>query len=233
MLSSYRLQDNPLTDDGARRLVEGLLDVNSTDNRSEDSQKLRAIKSAAHDIVSGVVADVIKNESDMSSGRSTGNESATGLMVKMEAMGDLALRALNLARVGMGDGAAEAVVRLIAANTQLAILDLSGNTALSSTSWQAIADALKTNGTITTLALNHVNLTDDEVAIIADALEANTRLTSIELAGNSIGEAGGAKILEMVNANSRISRVELLPGNHLSDELVQQIKDRVRANKAG
>lgn len=221
------MQDNPLKDDGVRKLVEGLLELNNTDNQSEDSEKLRAIKSTAYDIVSSVVADVIKKEPDMSSGGSTGQSSgnsAAVLVAKLEAAGDLGLRELNLSNVEMGETGAKAVAKLIAANTNLAVLDLSGNTGVSLSSWQVIADALKTNRTITKLALNHASLNDEVVAIIADALTDNTKLTSIELAGNNIGETGGAKILEMVNMNSKISQVEVLSGNQIPDELVWQIK---------
>ena len=211
------------------------MDINSQDdNRSVDSEKLRAIKSAAHDIVSGVIADVVKNDVNMSPGGSTStgqSNSAEALVARLESAGTLGLRELNLCNVLMGDAGAEAVARLISASTNVATLDLSSNTTVSLSSWRAIAAALKMNRTITKLALNRTNITDDVVAVIMDAVKYNVKLTSIELAGNRIGEKGGTAILEMLNTNSNVSRVELWPGNHISAQLVRQIQDLV--NPAG
>ena len=224
-----------MKDEGVRKLVEGLIEINSQDdNKSIDSEKLRAIKSAAHDIVSGVIADVVKNDVNMSPGGSTSTgqtNSAEALVARLESTGTLGLRELNLCNVLMGDAGAEAVARLISASTNIATLDLSSNTTVSLSSWRAIATALKANRTITKLALNRANITDEVVSILTDAVKFNVKLTSIELAGNRIGEKGGASILEMLKANSKISRVELWPGNHMSGQLVRQIQDMV--NQAG
>ena len=223
-----------MKDEGVRKLVEGLIEINSQDDKSIDSEKLRAIKSAAHDIVSGVIADVVKNDINMSPGGSTSTgqtNSAEALVARLESAGSLGLRELNLCNVLMGDSGAEAVARLISGSTNIATLDLSSNTTVSLPSWRAIANALKTNRTITKLSLNRANITDEVVTIIMDAMKHNEKLTSIELAGNRIGEKGGATILEMLKANSKISRVELWPGNHMSGQLVRQIQDMV--NQAG
>ena len=91
--------------------------------------------------------------------------------------------------------------------------------------WRAIGDALKRDNKLQTLSLDYCELGDSGAEIIGEALGQNQGLESLDLEGNRIGEAGARSLLEMVKENQSIGDVTLMPGNDISENLQQQIKN--------
>jgi Ran GTPase-activating protein (RanGAP) involved in mRNA processing and transport len=92
---------------------------------------------------------------------------------------------------------------------------------------KAIASMIKSNSTITKLAIDQTDLDDEDMCLIGDAMKTNKTLTEMDLSRNQAGDAGAGAIVEMLkrNRNLRIRSINWSrPGDgydhwheHLSD----------------
>jgi Ran GTPase-activating protein (RanGAP) involved in mRNA processing and transport len=86
---------------------------------------------------------------------------------------------------------------------QLSILDLS-NYYLSNQEIKELAEAIKTNSSITTINLCNNNITDDGAKLIAEALSSNRSIIDIELFGNDISDKLTSEIDQLLSQNQQL-----------------------------
>ncbi|KAF9140378.1 hypothetical protein BGX30_006609, partial [Mortierella sp. GBA39] len=72
-----------------------------------------------------------------------------------------------------------------------------------------LADALKTNSTLTTLDLGNNSIEYERVKALAEALKANSTLTTLYLRRNSIGDNGAKSLAEALKINSTLTTLDL------------------------
>ncbi|KAG0375797.1 hypothetical protein BGX24_008647 [Mortierella sp. AD032] len=72
-----------------------------------------------------------------------------------------------------------------------------------------LAEALKTNSTLTTLDLKHNSIGDNGAKTLAEALKTNSTLTTLYLQGNSIGDSGAQALAEALKSNSTLNTLDL------------------------
>lgn len=215
------LHGHPLSDAGTERLVAGLLHVHSlrlSDIDSVPPERLEAIQLAARSVVEDIMRDVLQSSSVESMLSAASGVSVSG-------GGGLRLQMLDLGDSGMTSAGATKLAKLIAANTAIQTLNLTGNKGVGLSGWQAIADALRHNHVIRTLSLDYNELGDAGASIFAQALVDNHCIESLDLEGNKIGDDGGRRILEMVQENPTLGDITLLPGNDISSGTMQSIKE--------
>ena len=94
-----------------------------------------------------------------------------------------------------------------------------------------IAEALKTNTTLTNLNLGSNQIGDEGARAIADALQTNTRLISLNLEFNQIGAAGARAIADALQTNTTMTHLGLDPdlkirktSNPLLDSLLNSLE---------
>ena len=86
-------------------------------------------------------------------------------------------------------------------NSSIVTLDLAGpssseDTAIDKPGISKLAEALRENGTLTTLVLDNNSIDDAGAQALAEALETNVALTRLRLRGNSIGDVGMQALVE-------------------------------------
>ncbi|KAF9536772.1 hypothetical protein EC957_009735, partial [Mortierella hygrophila] len=81
-----------------------------------------------------------------------------------------------------------------------------------------LADALKTNSTLTTLDLRGNSIGSDGAKALAEALKTNSILTTLDLGGNSIGSDGAKALAEALKTNSTLTTLNLWYNSIGSDE---------------
>ncbi len=194
---------------------------------------MKAIKSAAQDVVKDVMSEALNSASlgsmvSAGSASNTSKGSTAELLAAMEAKNTssgLRLKQLDIGDCNMTDKGANQIARLISANTPISNLSLTGNKVISAQGWAAIAGALKFNRTITTLSLDYNDLGDRGAAQIADTLLVNTTLKSLDLEGNKIGDVGAEKLCDAVRGNSTVEDITLMPGNNIKETTLMEIRE--------
>jgi len=86
----------------------------------------------------------------------------------------------------------------------------------------AIADALRVNGALTSLAISNNRMGDDGVKPICEALRQNSSLKALDLnasqtSGGEIGPQGAQYLADLLSVNGALTSVDL-GGNKLGDE---------------
>ncbi|KAG0014050.1 hypothetical protein BGZ82_001915, partial [Podila clonocystis] len=74
---------------------------------------------------------------------------------------------------------------------------------------QAMAEALKSNSTLTTVYLQNSSIGSNGAQMLAEALKINSTLTTLNLENNSIGENGGLALAEALKINSTLTTLNL------------------------
>ncbi|KAL1512428.1 hypothetical protein AB1Y20_005683 [Prymnesium parvum] len=92
-----------------------------------------------------------------------------------------------------------------------------------------IAEALKTNATLTSLHLTSNNIGAEGAAHIAETLKTNTTLTSLNLRDNRIGDEGAAHIAETLKTNATLTSLNLRD-NRIGDEGAAHIAETLKTN---
>ncbi|XP_064651779.1 glutamate-rich protein 3-like isoform X6 [Lineus longissimus] len=226
------LHGNPLGDDGVKEVVDAVeylkiaaepkplspvSDVGSQEStRSVESEEGTPIRSAAKDLVKGVMDDVMRSPS----------------FQELQPGQKFELLQIDLGDTTMGNAGASHVARMIAFDTPISTLNLTGNMNIKRAGWQSISEALKHNTHLRVLTLDYTMLGDEGVEILAEALKQNTTLRTIDLEGNFISDKGGDAILDLLSVNKSIQDVTVMPGNKLSEEKQSQIKDALDARKS-
>ncbi|CAE7466534.1 Nlrc3, partial [Symbiodinium necroappetens] len=99
-------------------------------------------------------------------------------------------------------------------------------------SGKAMGEALKTNSTVTSINLEHNNIRDEGAQAIAEALRSNSTLTNINLAWNRIDVEGGKAICEALKSNSTLTSINLKGNDDISEQVLAEIEKRCPREEA-
>ncbi|KAG0340547.1 hypothetical protein BG005_003180, partial [Podila minutissima] len=113
-------------------------------------------------------------------------------------------------------------------DSTLTNLDLAGN-AIGDDGAQALAEALKTNSTLITLDLAGNSVGDNGAQVLAEALKTNSTLTSLNLMNNSIGFKGTLALTLTRNVNSTLTTLNL-QSNSIRDNTVLALSEAFQTN---
>ena len=206
---AFSLQSNPVGDEGAEKLVQGLQDLH---------RQARAHRRA---LAAENNADTLSVDSSASS---IGPVSAAQRYLLQE---------LDLTDTGLSDQGAQHVAELLANNVYVESLSLNHNGRISAEDgWSRIGNALAKNRCLQTLSLDGNRLGDEGAEHLAGGLRSNRVLRSLTLEDAGIGEAGGKCIMEMLKRNTTLLELTLSPGNSISEELAEDIQKYIALNRA-
>ena len=216
-------------------LVDALLQANNPINTDADPIK---------EVARGMVINVIKNAiestsaqgteesnsqagSDVTSGGGSENERIVSTLEGLHRQGALKLEQLDIGDCQISDNGVESLAKLIAANTPLDHLCLTGNKGITPSAWKGLGEALRSNTNLCDLGLDYTDLQDRGLISLLDGAEGNKGLQSLDLEGNKIGDEGGRKILEFLRNHINVKDVNLMPGNHINQILLSEIKQEI------
>ncbi|KAF9176758.1 hypothetical protein BGZ50_009716 [Haplosporangium sp. Z 11] len=92
-----------------------------------------------------------------------------------------------------------------------------------------LADALKTNSTLTTLDLRNNSIGDNGAQALSEALKINSTLTTLDLSANSIGDNGAVALSEAFKTNSTLITLDL-SANSIGDNGAQMLSEALKTN---
>ncbi|KAF9312585.1 hypothetical protein BG006_004327, partial [Podila minutissima] len=113
-------------------------------------------------------------------------------------------------------------------NSTLTILDLSGNS-IEEDGAQVLAEALKTNSILTNLNLTGNGIGADGAQVLAKALKTSSTLTTLNLDKNSIGGTGAQVLAEALKTNSALTTL-YLNSNSIGDNGAQALAEAFQTN---
>ncbi|CAF1522034.1 unnamed protein product, partial [Didymodactylos carnosus] len=105
-------------------------------------------------------------------------------------------------------------------------LDINNNN-ISDAGAKSIAEALKTNQTLTYLLINNNNISDAGAKSIAEALKTNQTLTDLRIENNNISDAGAKAIAEALKTNQTLTDLRI-ENNNISDAGAKAIAEAVK-----
>ncbi|KAF9536939.1 hypothetical protein EC957_009343, partial [Mortierella hygrophila] len=94
-----------------------------------------------------------------------------------------------------------------------------------------LAEALKTNSTLTTLDLQYNKIGSYEVEVMAEALKTNSTIITLYLGNNSIGDSGAQALAEALKTNSTLINLSL-DHNSIGDNGAQALSEALKTNSA-
>lgn len=94
---------------------------------------------------------------------------------------------------------------------------------------RTLGEALKTNTTLTGLALNQLQIGDSGAKILCEALELNTTLTKLLIPQAGISVGGACAFGKMLKMNNTLENVDL-SGNYVGSEGVVHIAESLKTN---
>jgi Ran GTPase-activating protein (RanGAP) involved in mRNA processing and transport len=184
--------------------------------RSTESEEGTPIRNVAKDLVKDIMDDVMRSPS----------------FQELQPAQKFELLQIDLGDTAMEDAGAAEVARMIAFNTPLSTLNLTGNMNIKPAGWESISAALKNNTNLKVLTLDYTMLRDEGIKIIAEGLLENKGLRTLDLEGNFITDKGAEAIVQLLNMNKSIQDVTIMPGNEISEDLQAQIKDALDTRKS-
>ena len=92
-----------------------------------------------------------------------------------------------------------------------------------------LAEALKTNTSITTLNLHGNQIGDEGIFKLTEALKPNTTITTLHLSGNQIGDEGASKLAEALKTNTTITTL-WLSSNRIGDKGASNLAEALKIN---
>ncbi|CAF1097502.1 unnamed protein product [Didymodactylos carnosus] len=101
---------------------------------------------------------------------------------------------------------------------------------ISYTGAKAIAEALKTNQTLTRLYMSNNNISDAGAKAIAEALKTNRTLTDLDIRSNNISDAGAKAIAEALKRNQTLTGL-YMENNNISADGAKAIAEAVKKHK--
>ncbi|CAF1508664.1 unnamed protein product [Didymodactylos carnosus] len=117
---------------------------------------------------------------------------------------------LNIGGNNISDAGAKAIAEALKTNQTLTALGINSNN-ISAEGAKAIAEALKTNKTLTVLGINSNNISAEGAKAIAEALKTNKTLTALDINSNNISDAGAKAIAEALKTNQTLTKLLLFP----------------------
>eukprot|EP00232_Nephroselmis_pyriformis_P004496 CAMPEP_0182913694 /NCGR_PEP_ID=MMETSP0034_2-20130328/38172_1 /TAXON_ID=156128 /ORGANISM="Nephroselmis pyriformis, Strain CCMP717" /LENGTH=448 /DNA_ID=CAMNT_0025050423 /DNA_START=286 /DNA_END=1628 /DNA_ORIENTATION=+ len=138
------------------------------------------------------------------------------------------VKSLTLWRNNIGAEGTKAIGEALKVNGSLTTLYLTVN-GIGAEGAKAIADALKVNGSLTSLYLWDNDIGDEGAKAIGEGLKVNGSLTSINLTGNNIGAEGGKAIAEALKVNGSLTTLNLHDDN-IGDEGAKAIAEALEVN---
>ncbi|KAF8925261.1 hypothetical protein BGZ47_003403, partial [Haplosporangium gracile] len=122
----------------------------------------------------------------------------------------------------------EPMAEALKTNSTLTTLDLQ-DSKIGSYEAQALSEALKTNSTLTTLNLQGNSIGHTGAQALSEALKTNSTLTNLNLSNNSIGDTGAQALSEALKTNSTLTTVNL-QGNSIGDNGAQALAETLKTN---
>ncbi|KAG9069808.1 hypothetical protein KI688_009133 [Linnemannia hyalina] len=113
-------------------------------------------------------------------------------------------------------------------NSTLTTLDLGGNS-IGFDGAKALAEALKTNSTLATLHLWNNSIGSDGAKALAEALKTNSTLTTLDLGNNSIGSDGAKALAEALKTNSTLTTLGL-GNNSIGSDGAKALAEALKTN---
>ncbi|KAF9538509.1 hypothetical protein EC957_006683, partial [Mortierella hygrophila] len=95
--------------------------------------------------------------------------------------------------------------------------------------FERLAEALKTNSTLTTLDLRSNSIGDNGAQLLSEALKTNSTLTILDLRSNSIWFKGFLALSEALRTNSTLATLDLR-GNLIGDKVAQAVSEALKTN---
>ncbi|CAE7340284.1 NLRC3 [Symbiodinium sp. CCMP2456] len=217
-LTSIQLAYNCIDDEGGKAIGEAL----------KSNSTLTSINLAGNDISEQVLAEMQKSclltDSWSAEAASTAPAPEAGMdwtgKVRIEELAErLKVRCnpskLNLEGSGLLVGIVEqveAIAEALKTNSTLTSINLAWYF-IGEGGAKAICEALKCNSTLTSINLEHNDINAEGGKAIGQALKTNSTLTSINLQVNGLGVEGGKALAEALNSNTTVCEIELARNN--------------------
>ncbi|CAF1163317.1 unnamed protein product [Didymodactylos carnosus] len=136
-------------------------------------------------------------------------------------------RTLDIGSNNISAEGAKAIAEALKTNQTLTALDIENNNISAE---GAIAEALKTNQTLTALGINSNNISAEGAKAIAEALKTNQTLTTLHMYNNNITDAGAKAIAEALKTNQTLTTLDIR-SNNISDAGAKAIAEAVKKYK--
>ncbi|KAF9390109.1 hypothetical protein CPB97_009911 [Podila verticillata] len=127
-----------------------------------------------------------------------------------------------------GDNGAQALAEALKTNSTLTTLDLQINK-IGDKGAQELAETLKINSTLTTLDLQGNSIGGHGAQALSEALKINSTLTTLEFQDNKIGDNGAQELAETLKINSTLTTLDL-QGNSIGDNGAQDLAEALKIN---
>ncbi|CAF0804198.1 unnamed protein product [Didymodactylos carnosus] len=138
-------------------------------------------------------------------------------------------RILNVGSGSISAEGAKVIAEALKTNQTLTHLYMENNN-ISDAGAKAIAEALKTNQTLTHLYMENNNISDAGAKAIAEALKTNQTLTVLGIQNNNISDAGAKVIAEALKTNQTLTHL-YMSNNNISDAGAKAIAEALKTNQ--
>ena len=128
----------------------------------------------------------------------------------------------------LGNSDAVSVSQVLAANSSLTSLDLSGN-AISQSGASCLSHSLIANSSLTSLYLSGNIIGDDGASCLSQSLIANSSLTTLDLSGCSISQSGASCLSHALITNSSLTSLYLCE-NDIGDDGAACLTQALKVN---
>ena len=212
---TFRLNGNPIGDEGCKQLVSSM--VTSKDpfpflRRSSGYMTPSETRSLNPD----------RSSRPIDTGEST-----------LTASSDCKLTELGVADTNITDSGIAEISGLLEASTTLTSLNLNGNKKVTTAGWARLGQAVGRSTTLKNLSLDFCPLGDNGIEALAKGLRVNTSLRSLELECTGLTERGGLILRDLLRENTSILQLTAMPGNSISQSMVEEIRKYLALNSAG
>ena len=142
---------------------------------------------------------------------------------------DAILLASDLSRAGVTGS----LTSLNLASNRLCGLEFRGNGTYTAEGITAISDAMRVNGSLTSLDLRSNIIMDEGVSAVCEAIQSNkeTKLTSLNFRKNYIGPVGANAVAAMVVVTGALTRL-VLKDNNIGPQGAKYLSEALKTNKS-
>jgi hypothetical protein len=135
---------------------------------------------------------------------------------------------LDLSQNAIGDSGVSVLAEALKTNTSVTKINLYENE-IGDSGAVALAVALKTNTSVTKIDLHENEIGDSGALLLANALKTNTSVTEIDLSGNEIGDSGAVALADALKTNASVTKIALY-GNQIGDSGAVALADALKIN---